>query len=48
MKTMSVLINRRIGAEFRYHDTLHWFMAVIGTGTTSLESKMIQQLTEMS
>ena len=44
---MPGLINRRIGAEVIYHDTLHSFRAARGTGKSSLEANLIQNLTVM-
>ena len=41
-KTMSELINHRIGAVVRYHVALHGFRAGRGTGTASLEAKLLQ------
>ena len=41
------MINRRIGTAVQFHDVLSGFHAGWGIYTTSLEEKIIQQLTEM-
>ena len=46
-KTISGLINRRIGDAVRYQDTLHEFRAGRGTGTSSIEDKLLQQIIVM-
>ena len=46
-KTVTSLLNRRIMAEIMFHDMLHGFQEGCGMGDAALESKLIQQLTEM-
>ena len=46
-KALSGVINRQIGVVVQFHNVLHGFQAGQETGTTSLESKLLQQLTEM-
>ena len=46
-KTMSNLLNCRVTAEITFHDVLHGFQAGRGTGTTTLEAKLLQQLMAM-
>ena len=41
------MINHRIGAAILYHDFLHRFRSGRVTGTTYLEDKLLQKLTEM-
>ena len=45
--TMLGVINHHIGAAVQFHDKLHGFRVVRGTGTASLEAKLLQQLMEM-
>ena len=40
-------INRRLTAAILYHDTLHGLQTGHGTGTSTLEAKLIQQLMSM-
>ena len=42
-----VVVNFRIGEEVKFHDVLNSFRADRGAGTTSLEAKLLHQLTEM-
>ena len=44
-KALSGEINMRIGVEVQFRDVLHGFWSGRGTGTTSLESKLLHQLT---
>ena len=44
---MLVLINFRIGEVVIFHDKIPGFRAGRGTGTASLEAKILQQLTGM-
>ena len=44
-KTMSRLLNRRLRAAIIFHDVLHGFQAGCGTGTATLEAKLLQHLT---
>ena len=46
-KVVAVILNRRFRSSIAYHDNLHGFRAVCGTGTATLEAKMIQQLAAM-
>ena len=46
-KALSGVINWRIGAAVQFHDKVHGLRAVWGTGTNSLEAKLLHQLTEM-
>ena len=41
------MLNRHITAAMQFHDTLHGFRMGRVTGTASLESKLLQHLTEM-
>ena len=41
------LLNRRLTSAIYFHDTLHRFWAGRGTGTVVLESKILQQLTDV-
>ena len=47
-KTVSVIMNRRLGAAITLHGVLHGLRAGRGYGTASLEAKLIPQLTAMS
>ena len=46
-KEVAVIINFRCTASITYHNYLHGFRMGHGTGTTTPEVKLIQQLTEM-
>ena len=46
-KVVAVIINRRFTSSITYHDVLHGFRAGRGTGTATLEAKLIQQLASM-
>ena len=46
-KTVTVIPNRNLTMDIGFHDTLHGFQAGQVTGTASLESKLIQQITAM-
>ena len=46
-KSLSGVIHRRIGAAVQFHDMLHGFWEGRGAGTAYIESKLLQQLTEM-
>ena len=41
---MTVILNRRLTASIAYHNSLHGFQAGRGTGTATLEAKLIHQL----
>ena len=43
-KVVVVILNRRFTASITYHDALHGFRAGRGTGTATLEAKLLQQL----
>ena len=44
---MVAIINRRFTASITYHNSLHGFWAGRGTGTATLEVKLLQNLTAM-
>ena len=46
-KAATVILNCRFAASITYHDSLHGFQAVCGTGTVTLEVKPLQQVTAM-
>ena len=46
-KVVAVILNRRFTSSITYHDALHGFRAGRGTGTATLEAKLIQQLAAM-
>ena len=46
-KVVAVIINRRFKSSITYHDALHGFRTGRGTGTATLESKLLQQLAAM-
>ena len=41
------IINRRFTSSITYHDALHGFRAGRGTGTATLEAKLLQHLTAL-
>ena len=43
-KAISNIINRQISSSVQFHDTLHLFRAKRGTGTATLEAKLLRQL----
>ena len=43
-KVVAAILNRRFTASITYHDALHGFRAGRGTGTATLEAKLLQQL----
>ena len=43
-KVMAAILNRRFTASIAYHDFLHGFRAGHGTGTATLEAKLLHQL----
>ena len=45
--TVLLVINIQIGAYITYYDVLYRFRVGRGTETTSLEAKLLQQLTEI-
>ena len=46
-KIVAEILNFRLTASINYHYFLHGFQEVCGTGTATLEAKMIQQLAAM-
>ena len=46
-KVVAVILNRRFPSSITYHDALHGFRSGRGTGTATLETKMLQQLSAM-
>ena len=46
-KAVELILNCRFTASITYHDSLHGFQAVRGTGTATLEVKLLQQLAAM-
>ena len=43
-KAVAVILNRRFTASITYHDYLHGFQAGCGTGTTTIEAKLLQKI----
>ena len=43
-KVVAAILNFRFTASITYHEVLHGFRAGRGTGTTTLEAKLLQQL----
>ena len=46
-KTTTGITNRCLNLAIHYHNTLHGFRVGCGTGTATLESKFLQQMTSM-
>ena len=46
-KVVAVILNRRLTSSITFHDVLHGLRAGRGTGTATLEAKLLQQLTAM-
>ena len=46
-KVVNVILNNHIATSNDFHDVLHNLWAGHGTGTTSLEAKLLQQLITM-
>ena len=46
-KVVAEILHRRIMTAITYHDFLHDFRAGCGTGTATLEAKILQQLAAM-
>ena len=44
---MEVIVNHRFTSSITYHNSLHGFRVDRGTGTTTLEVKLIQQVMDM-
>ena len=43
-KVVAEILNRRLTASIAFHDLLHFFREGRGTGTATLEAKLLQQL----
>ena len=43
-KVVAAILNRRLAASITFHDFLHRFWAGRGTGTATLEAKLLQKL----
>ena len=43
-KVVAAILNHHFTASITYHDVLHGFMTGRGTGTATLEAKLLQQL----
>ena len=43
-KVVAAILNRQLMASITFHDFLHGFRAGRGTGTATLEAKMLQQV----
>ena len=43
-KVVAVILNRHLTSSITFHDFLHGFRAGSGTGTATLEAKLLQQL----
>ena len=46
-KVVAVILNRRFTSSITYHDALYGFWEGCGTGTATLEAKLLQQLAAM-
>ena len=46
-KVVAVILNHRFTSSITFHDVLHGLRAVRGTGTATLEAKLLQQLAAM-
>ena len=46
-KVVAEILNRRLTASITFHDFLHGFWAGRGTGTATLDAKLLQQLTAL-
>ena len=44
-KAVAVILNHRFTVSITYHNSLHSFQAGRGTGTVTLEVKLLQQVT---
>ena len=47
-KVVAAILNLRFTASIAYHDFLHGFQAGRGTGTATLEAKLLQQLAALT
>ena len=43
-KVVADILNRQLTASITFHELLHGFRAGCGTGTATLETKLLQQL----
>ena len=43
-KVVAEILNRRLTASINFHDFIHGFREGCGTGTATLEAKLLQQL----
>ena len=46
-KTMTGILNFHLKLAIQFHNTLHGFCTIRGTGSASLEAKLLQKLTVM-
>ena len=46
-KVVAVILNQHFTSSITYHDGLHGFQASRGTGTATLEAKLLQQIAAM-
>ena len=46
-KVVAAILNRRFTTSITYHNSLHGFWAGCGTGTATLEAKLLQTLTAL-
>ena len=46
-KAVTVILNLRFTASINYHNSIHGFWAGCGTGTITLEVKLLQQVTTL-
>ena len=46
-KVVAVILHRRLMEGIKFHDALHGFWEGRGTGTSTLEAKLLQQLAAM-
>ena len=44
---MAVILHRRLTSGIKFHDALHGFREGRGTGTATLEAKLLQQLSDI-
>ena len=46
-KAISGIINHQISSSIQFHDALHGFCAGRGTGTTTIEAKLLRKIISM-
>ena len=46
-KVVEAILHCRLATSITYHDLLHGFLAGRGTGTATLEAKLLQQISDM-